>query len=127
MCNEQTQDEIEQQRFIDYRLDQLELNLRKGQEKLEQEYKEQNQQIMKTLTIMQEGQNQQNRTLAELNTRVATLEDKNSCIDKLREIATKNTTEIKDVERRLDIYKHILLAVGTGAGVALLIDIIKLI
>lgn len=127
MCNEQTRDEIEQQRFIDYRLDQLELNLRKGQEKLEQEYKEQNQQIMKTLTIMQEGQNQQNRTLAELNTRVATLEDKNSCIDKLREIATKNTTEIKDVERRLDIYKHILLAVGTGAGVALLIDIIKLI
>lgn len=127
MCNEPTQDEIEQQRFIDYRLDQLELNLRKGQEKLEQEYKEQNQQIMKTLTIMQEGQNQQNRTLAELNTRVATLEDKNSCIDKLREIATKNTTEIKDVERRLDIYKHILLAVGTGAGVALLIDIIKLI
>ena len=127
MCNEHKHEEIEQQRFIDYRLDQLENNLRRGQEKLEQEYKEQNQQIMKTLTLMQEGQNQQNRTLAELNQRVATLEDKNSCIDKLREIATKNTTEIKDVERRLDIYKHILLAVGTGAGVALLIDIIKLI
>lgn len=127
MCNEHTHNELEEQRFIDYRLDQLESNLRRGQEKLEQEYKEQNQQIMNTLTLMQEGQNQQNQTLAELNQRVHTLEDKNSCIDKLREIATKNTTEIKDVERRLDIYKHILLAVGTGAGVALLIDLIKLI
>lgn len=119
MCNEKTR-ELEDQRFTDYRLDQLENNLRRGQEKLEQEYKEQNKQIMNTLTMMQEGQHQQNQTLAELNQRVHTVEEKNNCIDKLREVATKNRTEIHDIERRLEVYKQILFVVGTGVAIALI-------
>ncbi len=120
MCNEKDNDKIEQQRFIDYRLDQLEQNLQKGIEKLEMDFKTQNQQIMNTLTIMQEGQHQQNQTLAELNQRVHTVEEKNNCIDKLREIATKNRTEIHEIERRLDVYKQILFVVGTGVAIALI-------
>ena len=72
-------------RFIDYRLDQLETNLRKGQEKL--------------LQVMQEGNNKQNEQLISLNQRLNGMEEKLKCIEKLKEVATKNTTEIKDIEK----------------------------
>ena len=56
-----------------------------------------------------------------------TVEEKMQCIDKLREVATKNTTEIKDIERRIEIYKQILFVVGTGAAIALITEIITII
>lgn len=130
MCNEPAPIkpvDAEDYRFIDYRLNQLELNLRKGQERLEQEYKESNKQLMKTLTLMQEGLNKQNASLVELKQRVSTIEEKNHNIDKLNETATKNATTITELERRMDIYKQILIGVVIASGGAILIDIIKFI
>ena len=114
-------------RFIDYRLNQLEQNLRKGQEKLEQETQNNYKEIMHLLQVMQEGNNEQNKQLIEVVQRQKTVEEKMGCIDKLREVATKNTTEIKDIERRIEIYKQILFVVGTGAAIALITEIITII
>ena len=117
----------EDYRFIDYRLNQLETNLRKGQEKLEREQQNNYKEIMHLLQVMQEGNNEQNKQLIEVVQRQKTVEEKMGCIDKLREVATKNTTEIKDIERRIEIYKQILFVVGTGAAIALLTEIITII
>lgn len=117
----------EDYRFIDYRLTQIENNLRQGQERLEQEYKEQNKQIMQTLTAMQEGLNQQNSSIVELTQRVYSLEGQSTCVDKIREATVKNTTEIKDLERRMDIYKQILVGVIVTLGASILVEFIKLI
>lgn len=133
MCNKQKSnptpphEEIKDYRFIDYRLDQLEHNLRQGQERLEQEYKEQNRQIMQTLTAMQDGLNQQNSSIVELTQRVYSLEEQSACIDKLREATVKNTTEIHELERRMDIYKQILVGVIVALGASILMEFIKLI
>ena len=117
----------EDYRFLDYRLTQLEQNLRKGQEKIEQETAQNYKELIQMLHTMQENNNEQNKQLIEVNQRQKTVEEKMRCIDKLREVATKNTTEIKDIERRIEIYKQILFVVGTGAAIALLTEIITII
>lgn len=127
MSDEQETTIDEDYRFIDYRLNQLETNLRKGQEKLEQEQQNNYKEIMQLLQVMQEGNNEQNKQLIEVIQRQKTVEEKMGCIDKLREVATKNTTEIKDIERRIEIYKQILFVVGTGAAIALITEIITII
>lgn len=127
MSDEQETTIDEDYRFIDYRLNQLETNLRKGQEKLEQEQQNNYKEIMHLLQVMQEGNNEQNKQLIEVVQRQKTVEEKMGCIDKLREVATKNTTEIKDIERRIEIYKQILFVVGTGAAIALITEIITII
>lgn len=123
--NNETEDTAYDYRFLDYRLDQLELNLRKGQEKLEKEYKESNKTILETLTAMQEGQNEQNRTIVELIQRQKNVEEKMKCIDKLKEVATKNTTKVHELERRIDIYKQVLVGVAISAVSALVIGVLK--
>ena len=127
MSDEQETTIDEDYRFIDYRLNQLETNLRKGQEKLEREQQNNYKEIMHLLQVMQEGNNEQNKQLIEVVQRQKTVEEKMACIDKLREVATKNTTEIKDIERRIEIYKQILFVVGTGAAIALITEIITII
>ena len=127
MADEQETTIDEDYRFIDYRLNQLEQNLRKGQEKLEREQQNNYKEIMHLLQVMQEGNNEQNKQLIEVVQRQKTVEEKMGCIDKLREVATKNTTEIKDIERRIEIYKQILFVVGTGAAIALITEIITII
>ena len=127
MSDEQETTIDEDFRFIDYRLNQLETNLRKGQEKLEREQQNNYKEIMHLLQVMQEGNNEQNKQLIEVVQRQKTVEEKMGCIDKLREVATKNTTEIKDIERRIEIYKQILFVVGTGAAIALITEIITII
>ena len=128
MSDEQNNELIDEDyRFIDYRLNQLEQNLRKGQEKLEQEQQNNYKEIMHLLQVMQEANNEQNKQLIEVVQRQKTVEEKMQCIDKLREVATKNTTEIKDIERRIEIYKQILFVVGTGAAIALITEIITII
>lgn len=127
MSDEQETTIDEDYRFIDYRLNQLEQNLRKGQEKLEQEQNRNYKELMHLLQVMQEGNNEQNKQLIEVVQRQKTVEEKMGCIDKLREVATKNTTEIKDIERRIEIYKQILFVVGTGAAIALITEIITII
>lgn len=124
MCNETN---IEEQRFIDYRMDQLEQNLTKGLEKLEKEQKESNIEIMKTLQVMQQGLNDNTKTLIELHERQQMIEEKIHCIERLKEVTTKHGEEIRSLTKRMEIYKQILMAVGTGAGVALLVEFIKFI
>lgn len=126
MCNEQ-QTDTEQYRFLDYRLDQLEQNLRKGQERLENEYKEQNKQIMQTLTMMQDSMGQHNTAIVEVTQRISNLEQKGQCLDKIRESTTKHHERIKELERRLDIYKQVLIAVSVTVVGAILIELIRII
>ena len=128
MCNEQShKKEQEEQRFIDYRLTQLEINLNKSLTKLEQERKQEYNLIQDSLKTLQEGINSQSRTLIELEQKEKALEEKLVCIDKLKEAATKNTTRVHNIERRLDIYKQVLIAVAGGVVIALLTEIIRLI
>lgn len=128
MCNEQNKKTSDDDyRFIDYRLDQLETNLRKGQEKLEQEQNNNYKEIMHILQVMQEANNEQNKQIIEVIQRQKNVEEKMQCIDKLKEVATKNRTEIHEIERRLEIYKQILFVVGTGVAIALITELIRII
>ena len=129
MCNEKITDKSTETdyRFIDYRLDQLELNLRKGQEKLEQETTQNYKELLQMLQQIQENNTEQSKQIIEVIQRQKTFEEKIKCIDKLKEVATKNTTQIKDIERRIEIYKQILFVVGTGVAIALLTEILTLI
>lgn len=125
MCNEKHK--REEQRFLDYRINQLEHNLSQSIEKLEKQQKENNKEILQTLQIMQQGLNDNTKTLIELHERQQIIEEKVHRIDKLKEAATKHGEEIRALTDRLDIYKQILMIVGTGVAAALLIEIIKLI
>jgi hypothetical protein len=127
MSDEQETTIDEDYRFIDYRLNQLEQNLRKGQEKLEQEQNNNYKELMHILQVMQEANNEQNKQLIEVIQRQKTVEEKMQCIDKLKEVATKNRTEIHEIERRLEIYKQILFVVGTGVAIALITELIRII
>ena len=82
---------------------------------------------MKTLQMMQQGLNDNTKTLIELHERQQMIEEKIHCIERLKEVATKHGEEIRNLTKRMEIYKQILMAVGTGAGVALLIEFIKFI
>lgn len=125
MCNEKQDNE--EYRFLDYRLDQLENNLRKGQERLENEYKEQNKQIMQTLTVMQESMGQHNTAIVEVTQRISNIEQKAETLDNIRERTTKHHERIKELERRLDIYKQILIALSVTVVGAIVVEIIKII
>ena len=131
MCNQtkktSNEERIDDYRFIDYRLDQLEKNLAEGQRRLEKEYKESNKQILKTLELMQESNNKQNQQLVELTQRLHTLEDKTQCIDKLKEVTTQHGEEIRTLYKRIDIYKQILMGVGVGVLLALSVEIVRFI
>ena len=130
MCNEKnkqnTKETEHDYRFLEYRLDQLETNLRKGQEKLEIEQKNNYNGLIKILQVLQEGNNEQNKQLVELSQRQKSVEEKLPCIDSLKEVATKHNTEIKELERRMEIYKQILMLVGTGVIISLLSQVIHI-
>lgn len=131
MCNEETKKlgavEEYDYRFIDYRLTQLETNLKNGQKKLEEEQQGNYRELLNILQAIQEGNNTQNQKLIELNERQKTSEEKLACIDKLREVATKHNTEIHELERRLEIYKQVLFVIGTGVAIALITEILHLV
>ena len=123
MDNEHNKKELtrtNEYKFIEYRLDQLEQNLRKGQEKLEADAKHNNEEIMQLLQQNNQTLLEQNKQLVELQQRQINVEEKVSCINRLREVATKNRTNIHEIERRLEVYKQILFVVGTGVAIALI-------
>jgi len=124
MCNENKNKE--DVRFLSYKLDQLEKNLREGQEKLETEQSNNYKQLISILQQLQEGNNIQNQKLIELTEKQKVVESKVVCIDRLKEVATKHNTEIHELERRLEIYKQVLFVVGTGVAVALVTEVLRI-
>lgn len=128
MCNEKKEQvQTEDIRFIEYRLDQLETNLRQGQEKIEKDHQRNYHELLSILQAIQEGNNTQNQKLIELTEKQKTTEEKIVCIDKLRDVATKHNTEIKELERRLEIYKQVLFVIGTGVAIALITEMLHLV
>lgn len=125
MCNE-NKNKDEDVRFLSYKLDQLEKNLREGQEKLEKEQSDNYKQLISILQQLQEGNNTQNQKLVELTEKQKVVESKVVCIDRLKEVATKHNTEIHELERRLEIYKQVLFVVGTGVAVALVTEVLRI-
>ena len=124
MCNENKNKE--DVRFLSYKLDQLEKNLREGQEKLETAQSNNYKQLISILQQLQEGNNIQNQKLIELTEKQKVVESKVVCIDRLKEVATKHNTEIHELERRLEIYKQVLFVVGTGVAVALVTEVLRI-
>lgn len=124
--NTLTREELENYRFLDYRLTQIEQNLQAGQKRLEQETQRQNQQIITILNTLQEQSltNQENITL--LKTKVHNLEKDHTCLEKLKEAAHTNSTKLQEHHRRLDIYKQILLTIGTTAATSLILALIQI-
>jgi len=125
MCNENKNKE--DVRFLSYKLDQLEKNLREGQEKLETAQSTNYKQLSSILQQLQEGNNVQNQKLIELTEKQKVVESKVVCIDRLKEVATKHNTEIHELERRLEIYKQVLFVVGTGVAVALVTEVLQVV
>lgn len=118
MCNEKInkkEDQVNDYRFLDYRLNQLELKLDEGLKKIENEQKNYNMQVMETLQHLQEGQTKAYETLAQLEQRTTALEQNNECIDKLKDAASKNTERIHHSTHRIDVIQKILFVVGTAA------------
>ena len=122
-----TNNHAEDYRFFDYRLDQLENNLREGQLRIEQEYKASHNQVLETLRVMQENNNTQNRNIIELKEQTKNLEEKVHCIDKLKEVATIHKQRVDNIDRRLEIYKQILFIIGSVAVTSFLTALFELV
>ena len=110
-------------KFLDYRLTQLEQNLRKGQEKLETVQTQNYNELLKILQTLQENNQTQNQTLTELHTRIITLEQNTTCLEPLKEKTTEHNKQIEHIHHRLDIYKQILIIMG-GAVITALVGLI---
>lgn len=128
MCNEKkdTVKQNEDIRFLEYRLEQLEQNLRNGQEKIEKDHQQSYHELLTILQSIQEGNSTQNQKLTELSEKMRYVEEKMLCLDKLKEAATKNSTRIHEIERRLDIYKQVLFVIATGVALALLTELVNI-
>ena len=109
-------------RFLDYRLDQLELKLASGLEKIEADQHTYNTQVMQTLQTLQEGQSRTYESMAQIKERQDNMEQRLECIEGLKKTATKNTERIKDNDRnvthRIDVVQRILFLVGGAAVTA---------
>jgi uncharacterized FlgJ-related protein len=132
MCNEKNnkkEDQVNDYRFLDYRLNQLELKLGEGLKKIEEEQKEYNLQVMETLQRLQEGQNKTYETIAQLEQRTLNLEQRITCIDNLKKAANKNTERNKHLNHRINVIQKILFMVGaaavSGLGTALFALLMK--
>ena len=96
-------------------------------DKLEEERKRENKDIMNLLQLIQEGQSEINKTMAVHERQLLTLEHE---IEELKhEKVDEDTfhTQYNTITSRLDIYKQILMAVAGGVGVSLLIEFFKII
>ena len=113
-------------RFIEYKLDTLEKNLREGQQKIEKESQQNYRELLAILQSIQESNATQNQKLIELAEKLKGVEQKIQCLDKLKEVATKHNTEIHELERRLEIYKQVLFVIGTGVAIALVTEVLHL-
>jgi len=102
-------------RFLDYRLNQLELKLERGLEQIETEQRRYNIEVMKTLQTLQEGQNRTTENMAKVRQHIDDMEEKLKCIDKLKDVASKNTARVTAVNHRVDVVQKILFAVGGAA------------
>ena len=118
-------------RFLDYRLTQLEQKLEKGLTTIEQEQNKYNLEILKTLQTIQDGQIKTTETLAQIKERQTNVEEKLKCIDKLKEITSKNSERIRNnyesTNHRIDIVQKILFAIGGAAVSALFAAILSII
>jgi uncharacterized protein (DUF3084 family) len=128
MCNEKTKekDNNYDYRFIDYRLTQLENNLRKGQEKLEQDQKSNYQELIKILQTMQESSNNLSQKIIELKERQYALEEKSKRVDQMKETIATHEEKISDHDRRLGIYQTVLIGVTITVVAAVVIFILKI-
>ena len=126
MCNEKQHDE-EEYRFMDYRLDQLEKNLERGIQKIEQEQRRNNTEVMKTLQTMQEGINDTTRTLIVHEGKLNSIEEKSKCLETLKKETTKQAQQIKTLYSRMATYRQILMGVGVTAVAAIIVEVIKFI
>lgn len=130
MCNEKNKNNPSEEydyRFIDYRLTQLETNLRKGQEKLELEQQNNYKELIQLLQTMQENNQEQTRQIVEISQKQEALADKIKCIDKLKEAATSHKEQINTLYHRMDIYKQIGFLIGGTAVSAFIMAIFELI
>lgn len=127
MCNENKTHNEDDYRFLDYRLNQYELKLDKGLEKLEQSQQNNYIEIMKTLQIMQEGQNEQNKTIIELTQKQLILEKRTDMIEGIELNINSHAEKIRTIFDRLNTYKQLLTGVGITAIAAIIVEIIKFI
>jgi len=107
-------------RFLDYRLDQLEHKIGKGLDRLELEQTNNYKEILKTLQLMQDGNNEQNKQLVEISQRQQSMEEQLKCIDRLKEVATSHKEQINNIYHRFAIYQKIFFILGTATATALI-------
>ncbi len=130
MCNENNDKKSSEEydyRFFDYRLTQLETNLRKGQEKLELDQQSNYKELITMLQVMQEGNNEQTKQIVEISQKQEALAEKMKCIDKLKEAATSHKEQINTLYHRMDIYKQIGFLIGGTAVSAFIMAVFELI
>ena len=127
MCNEKTEKERYDYRFLDYRLDQIEIGINKKLEKLEAGQVLNNKELTKMLQALQENNNEQNKQLVEIRQRQKNMEEKLLCVDKLKEVATSHNQQIIALRNRLDVYKEILFLVAGTAVSGLIMAVLGLI
>lgn len=130
MCNEKNKKDPSEEydyRFLDYRLTQLENNLRKGQEKLEVEQQNNYRELIQLLQAMQENNQEQTRQIVEVIQKQEALADKMKCLDKLKDAAVSHKEKINTLDHRLDVYKQIGFLIGGAAVSAFIMAIFNLI
>lgn len=96
-------------------------------DRLEEEQRKENQDIMRLLQNIQESQNSINETIV---LHSAELKQTNARLKNLENNKTNKkefNITINEITKRLDTYKQLLTAVGGGVAVSLLIELVKMI
>lgn len=117
--NKNTDNHDNDYRFLDYRLTQLENQIEKGFDNVEQEQRKYNIEVMRTLQELQEGQNRTTESMARVRQRLDDMDTEIRHIDTLKEAANKNTESIHSAHHRIDVVQKILFAVAGAALSAL--------
>jgi sugar-specific transcriptional regulator TrmB len=119
MCNEKCKNRQEHESTLNillYRID-----------KIEEERRRENKDIMNLLHNIQEGQTEINKELAVHDTKISGMIDDIETLKNDKVDLDQFNVECHTISKRLDIYKNIIMAIAGGVGVSLLIEFFKII
>lgn len=96
-------------------------------DKLEEEQRRDNKEIMKVLQTIQENQHSSSEKIVQHTTELERVNARLNSLEEHKVDDKEFTPIVNHLENRLDVYKQVLMAVAGGVGVSLLIEFFKII
>lgn len=119
LCNEECKNRTEHESTLNILLFRI--------DKIEEERRRENKDIMNLLQSIQEGQTEIGKEIAVHDTKIEIIEHEIEELKVGKVDEETFETQCGTISKRLDIYKQIIMAIAGGVGVSLLIEFFKII